>query len=464
MPQAATTPDPKLWRPFLRLGKYLSADLMDCAERWLFLVSTHGISQTPQQPKSEAEWLAFYAHCHDGWKQAQSEIAAFLIQALRERGQAQAAQQEHRAQKNTAEQRRCAAAVRRHDLEIAVARRMLDVILWTVFAGEHSTLRRLFVQGGTNSLTAENIRVALAAADLINKDPLVIALSCDMLSLVHVGDLIVCERKSGKTYFVELKAGEKNVSISKAADFAVRTECAQFEAIATAEYDDADRAHYKRVKKQLIRNNTILSTIRYEGGTDPNTGSEIVIKSTNEPPEFWVDRITACYELLGPSKSWAIDVIDDCVYLGVYSDPLQAFAAFRAWMHIQRCESPIYSLTHSFRDPALRPLGAALLPLELRVKVLRGDVIVVMCLDVLKFIDLANSVEAGHMRLATKAESAQLRNHQMHFLMHGNRGIAMQVGKETMFVGGGTRDRILFDQQLPSQLIAWRLGDARTAA
>ena len=86
---ATTEPDPKRWRPFLRLGKYLSGDFLERASRWLTLVSGYGTSKVPTQPESRAEWLAFFAHCHDGWKQAQKEIAEFLTIALTKLDQAQ---------------------------------------------------------------------------------------------------------------------------------------------------------------------------------------------------------------------------------------------------------------------------------------------------------------------------------------------------------------------------------------
>lgn len=40
--------------------------------------------------------------------------------------------------------------------------------------------------------------------------------------------------------------------------------------------------------------------------------------------------------------------------------------------------------------------------MDLRLKVLRGEILVIMCLDVLKFIELGNSIQAGFMRRATK--------------------------------------------------------------
>ncbi len=446
--------DLKNRRPFLRLSKYLPDDFLETAERWMVLVNGYGISKVSQQPETREEWLAFFAHCHDGWKQAQTEIATFLTDALTRQAEARENKNKQHRLKNKEAKTQARVRVEQVRLEIAVARRMLDVILWTIFAGEHSTLRRLIVDGGEHNLSKENIAVAMAEVDHYNKKPQVIALSTDMLSLVHVGDLILSNSEEGRIEFIELKSGAKNTEIADTAEFAVQSECELFESLATAKYNETDKKHYERVKKQAKRNEMIVSTILNEGGTDPNTGAKVVINSTPEPPEYWCDRITQCYERLDKDKQWAIDVIDGCVYLGVYSDQRMAFAGFQMWMRQKCCASPIFSLTDSFLDPGVRPLGATLLPETLRRKVLRGEVLVIMCLDILKFIDLGNRICPGSMRLATKAETVKMSGHRMgSFMRHNRRVICTAIAGEVFYLGAGTQDRILFDQHSPAQLL-----------
>jgi hypothetical protein len=454
---SAEQPDPKLLRPFLRLGKYLDEDFLRRAEGWLFLVSGYGIGKTPVKPATKEEWLAFFAHCHDGWKQAQTEVAAFLIAALGRHTQAQVNEKEQHRLRDKAGQKQARAVLRQISLEIAISRRMLDVILWTIFAGDHSTLRRLNIEGGQHSLSATNIDEAMRTADGLNSNPLVMALSTDMLSLVHVGDLIVTNRETGSTTFVELKAGDKNASIAVLAEMSVRADCEVFEKLATAEFDETDKSHYARVKRQAVRNETIMSTIRNEGGIDPNTGNQVVIHATPEPVAYWSERIQRCYDSLTDEKKWAIDVVDECVYVGVYSDQQAAYVGFNAWMRIQRCDSQVFSLTDSFHDLGTRPLGATFLSLELRQKVLRGEILVIMCVDIQKLIELGNSMQQGFMRLATRAESAKMRDRRMgNFALNG-RHICTTIDGELAYLGAGTRDRILFDHQHPAQLLAQRL-------
>jgi hypothetical protein len=459
---AHNEPDPKLWRPFLRLGVYLRPQFLKRAEQWLYLVGAYGIDRTPVQPTTTEEWSKFFAHCHDGWKQAQIDIAAFLIDAIPRRSQAEAAERDCHRLRDKQGMRQARAATHEVELEIKVARRMLDVIIWTIFMGEHSTLRRLQVQDGKHSFSVASIEEAMRVASSLNDDPLVMAVSTDMLSLVHVGDLVVSNLRTGQVDFVELKAGKKNAAISAAAQFAVQSGCERFEATATAQLNGRDRKHYERVKRQVVRNETIISTIRNEGGVDPNTGNEVVIQPTIEPVEFWSDRIQRCYERLAEDqKTWAIDVIDDCIYLGVYSDQAVAFAGFNSWMQTHECESRIFNLADSFCDPGVRPLGAAMLSLELRQKVLRGEILVIMCLDIQKFIDLGNSMQPGFLRLASRSESAEARRRGIGSFALNGRYIHSTVEGEGAILGEGARDRLLFDQHCPTHFLAERLAAGR---
>lgn len=448
-------PDEKLWRPFLRLAKYLPDEFVEKLEHWHYLVSSFGSDQTPERPVNKEDRHRFFTLCHDGWKQAQTEISEFLTTALEAENNLTREAKECHRQRDKLGHQALNQRIRQVGLQIKFSRRMLDVILWTILKGEHSTLRRLIVAGGQNSLSPANIREGMAAANQINKDPLTIALSTDILSLVHVGDLIVADQNTGQIKFVELKSGGKNIEIARLAAFAVESGCERFEALATDGFSDTDKDHFSRVKRQTLRNTQIVDTILNEGGVDPNTGNKVTITPSGEPTEFWNERICACYEKLTPDKQWAIDVIEDCVFLGVYTDQKMAFVGFQSWMKINECESPIFNLMDSFLDPGVRPLGALDLPKDLRLKILRGEVIVIMCLDVKKLLDLGNKLFPGKFRLASKAESAsmQKREKRIGSLTLQGRLIAVEAPDSTMYIGQGIRDRILFDQHSPTQLL-----------
>lgn len=272
------------FQPFLRLGKYLPEEFMAVAEELLFLVSAYGMSKAPSEPTNEEELGQFFAHVHDGWKEAQVRIAELLTDALARQAAAQADEKEQHRQRNKKGQLEAKRKSHQIRVEIHLLRRTLDVALWTIVQGEHSTLRRLFVVDGNNSLSGKNIAEAMPVANEINEKPLAMAICTDMLSMVHVGDLVVIDRESGEITFVELKSGHKNYVISKAAEFAVESECQAFAHFATADFDQKDAKHYERVKRQAKRNQAIVKTIRDEGGVDQNTGAKVQIEAMGMPP------------------------------------------------------------------------------------------------------------------------------------------------------------------------------------
>ncbi|MDH0866437.1 hypothetical protein [Mitsuaria sp. GD03876] len=456
-PSIGTPPDlddetAGLLRPYLRLAKALGEEYMQKAERWHFLVSDHGFASVPGPPTTREEFEVFYAKCHDGWKLAQREIADFLIESLPQLTAAKAEEKRLHAAKDVTGRKLAKENRRRIEAEIAVARRMLDAALWTMVSCEHSTLRRLLVADGRHSLTVANIQEAMRAAEEFNKEPMTIALCCDMLSLVHIGDLVLFDARTGTLSFVELKAGDKNVALAKAADFAVKSQCAAFESFATGSLSPKDLKHFARAKRQAERNNAAISIIKNEGGDDPFTGGRVQIQRV-APPKTWGDRIAACAASLTAERQWAIDVVEDCVYIGVYTDPKMAFAGFQSWMKIQACTAPVVNFLDSFRQPAVRPLGAANMTYELRLKALRGDILVILCLDIHRLIERGNKLLPGFMRLGSRSEGAKAQSPRIQDFTLDGCPVICNVGGQEVILGAGTRDRILFDFHSPTQLL-----------
>lgn len=62
----STEINPRLWRPFLRLGEYLPKEFLVIAEEWLFLVREYGASKSESRPATKEQFLEFAAHVHDG--------------------------------------------------------------------------------------------------------------------------------------------------------------------------------------------------------------------------------------------------------------------------------------------------------------------------------------------------------------------------------------------------------------
>lgn len=160
-----------------------------------------------------------------------------------------------------------------------------------------------------------------------------------------------------------------------------------------------------------------------------------------------------CYEQLSPEKKWAIKTIDECVHIGVYSDQQMAFVGFKAWMSVLKCDSPIYNLTNSFRMPWVRPLGATLLPFDLMKQILRGDILVIICLDIQNMIEAVNARQPGFLDLISAQETSKARLHRIEMLELKGQGVRATLGDLKMDLGAGFRDRVVFDQHSPLQIV-----------
>jgi len=220
-----------------------------------------------------------------------------------------------------------------------------------------------------------------------------------------------------------------------------------------AGFNTVDVKHYERAKRQKIRNETILDALRNNGGNDHNTGASLQIHETDEAMEVWTETIVCLYAQLSDEQRFAIATIDGCVHVGVYNNRDLAFVGFNVWMDEMKCESPIYNLTDSFAIPSARPLGATHLSLDLQKRILRGEVIVIICLDLTRMIEAANSSRPGLLELASKRETRKLREQKIGTLELKNQALKLRAEGQTVFLANGFRDRVVFDQQRPTQLL-----------
>ncbi|TXT41452.1 MAG: hypothetical protein FD135_238 [Comamonadaceae bacterium] len=445
-------------QPFLKLGSYFTEPFRILVEEVLFLVREYGVSQfnllTLSAPPSLDDRLKFAAHVHDGWKRAQHLISERLIANLELRNDYRKQIKQLHGQRKGEEKTKITAEILRLRLEIAVLRRLFDVMPWTMLQGEHSTIRRLQTPGGEHNLSAKNIRDAIPTADQFNKDPHTIALCNDISSFIHVGDLLVFDVKNQHRAFVELKSGSKNILFSRAAAHAVHMGDDALEEKFKSKLDPTDLAHYLRSRKQHERGSAITSTIKNEGGVDPNTGAKVSIHSSSIVVQTFSDKIVGCWTELSETKKWAICTVDQCVHIGVYNDQQSAFVGFNAWMDAIHCTSKVHNITDSFKDPMVRPFGSLNLPYELLLKILKGEVFIILCFDVRAFIDFGNQLFPGYLSIANPRESAEARRQPFYHLELDGRAVATSSPWGKGFLGGGIQDRVIFDLQRPENLIS----------
>ena len=180
--------------------------------------------------------------------------------------------------------------------------------------------------------------------------------------------------------------------------------------------------------------------------------SKVKINEIDHPSEFYTHRLVKMWEIIRGGKNWAIDTIDECLFLGMYRDSEMGFVAFNGWMDSLGIKSPVVNINDSFFDPLSRPFMSLHLPTEMLSDLMSGQIIIVMCFDNELFFHRANKTYPGLYLLSDAARTKQpLEN----ILRVGSQGIASYVDGNTSFLGNGIESRILFDQQRPDNIIEW---------
>lgn len=443
------TIDQKRIRPFTPLANILSDDFKDLCKKLLFLIRENGVSQVRPDFNNREQLLEFAKYVHQGWKEAQSLIIERVLNNLSEIERLDQKLKDFRRARNKDGVQKINRELNRLKTENTVMRRMIDAIAWAIFKNELSTIRRLSTKGAQTNFSAFNIKDALSTIELYNQNDHLMALCCDLSTFIHVGDILLFDYEKGLTFFVELKSGEKNMALTKIAEAAAEVQCPIFEDEIKKEMSEKEHKQFKRLKKQVEVGNAITNTLNNEKGTDHNTGGGVRIFTTSHEPHSYGSKIVSCYGQLNEKKTWAIDSIDDCLHLGVYTNVDQAFVAFNGWMDMMKCTSTIYNITDSFRTPAVTPFAALNLPTELLEKVIQGEITIILCLDVARLVEMTNSTFPDFLTYADKKASADADRKFTLPLKLDNKALLANGG----IVGQGLADRIIFDLQRPKQVI-----------
>ena len=439
----------KKFRPFQGVGQFLSPQFKIFCIELLYLLREYGINRVKPEKGNKGQFRKFASAVHEGWKLAQQKVFDGIILRLETIKALESIKKEQHKKKQKHEKEQTIMEIKKAKLEILIMRRLIDSIVWTMLNFEHSTIRRLPLKGGVDNLSVSSILQAKDIIDEMNKDGGIIAISSDITTFVHTGDILSLSLDDGFK-FIELKSGRKNIEFSEAAQFSHEIKCPHFDDEYTKDFSDTDKKHYLRIKKQLERSSSIVDIIKTGKGIDPFHNMPITIEENHLSPEFYSESIVKCWNEITENKYWSITVVDSCLYIGVYSNPEIGFIGFNTWMDGIDCKSPIYNLTDSFHDALSRPLASLDLPTKLLEDIFNGSITIVSCLDYNAFLNFANELYPDLFFLS--APSMDIKRNIEGFEIDG-KFITFNTKNGDVFLGGGLVTRILFDLQRPKNII-----------
>jgi len=433
---------------FFRIGLLIGVESRDLAVKLLHLIRGYGIYKIKPSISDKSNYIDFLEAVHDGWKLAQNLIADKLICNLNEIEDLEKSKKQYHQQRLPIKKSETISKIRKLKLENLIFRRFIDSIVWGMLDNEHSTIRRLPIKKSGDNLSIKNIEDARYTVDEYNKAPLTIAIISDMTTFVHHGDIIARTKTGIK--FIELKSGKKGLAITRTAEAANHLKCAIANEILTKRMNTTDKNQFTRIKNQIERGDNLSSTLKNNIGTDHLTGLKIQIGESKVEIKYYDKELIECRRKLEENGKYGISVIDDCLYIGMYKTSDAAYMGFTGWMQVIECKSKIYNITDSFYDPLSRPLPSLYMPTEFVIEIMKGEIIMIACLDIQAFYKLSQTIYPNMVRLTTPSNRVGLEE----MLIKG-KALTMKFADDlgNGYLGDGLITRMAFDLQTPSSIL-----------
>jgi hypothetical protein len=419
-----------IYFPFLeRTFEPKMRDVCDVA----FRSAEHLITEAPERisRKTDSErWKVFVELVHRGFASAQATVAAELRSL--ESGNSPLQQQK----------------------ELAL-RKVVDGIAWQMIGNQLYIARRLYRGQEPPNLHHSNFTSVQMAADHVQgTDFSRFALISDLTTFVQVGDLLIKE-PSGVFSIAEVKEGKKNEEILNFMHFAMDAKCEQALALFYQREGKKTFEQMLRMMRQSLRMAHVSELVANDESTDPD--SQLTIRVNKEPLQIdtYSERLSGLIDS-ALSKGWAIDIVDDCLFMGAYSGKMISAApfVFRAWVQgVGVAEwNPIVNLLESMIHPLALPLFNRGVRVEHTFDLLFGRAAVFLCVDFQRFMEKAADLGVS-IRWSTRKEAAQMKG-DFGALRVDNRVPIAEANGVSVALGDGVTTRIVLHEQTPVSAIS----------
>ncbi|WP_341524133.1 hypothetical protein AABC73_14410 [Pseudomonas sp. G.S.17] len=433
---------------FLRLGMLIESDTKTLMVRLLHLIRGNGIYKMIPSRENRENYQEFISAVHDGWKLAQKLIAIEVCKNLSEISLLEAQKSDFHIRKDSVEKSNTIEKIKKLSLENNMLRRFVDSIVWHMLFDEQSTIRRLPMKKHGDNLSIKNIEDIQEVIDQYNECPMTIAIMADLTTFVHHGDIAL--KSIQGTSFVEVKSGSKSKVLLDVMEHSEGLGCKLAETILTKDFTRSEKQQYKRTKNQADRAKNLSSTLKTNEGYDQLTGRKVKITETKCEIKYYNKELLDCRKRLEENGTYAISVIDSCLYIGMYKEPEFAYVGFSSWMSMLKCSNPIYNLTDSFFDALARPLPSLNMPTEFIEEIINGKIIVMGCLNTRGFFELSRRLYPNMITLARPPQNADIGAMRV-----DGKAMAMAMSDQGIqgYLGDGLMNRMRFDLQSPRSIL-----------
>jgi hypothetical protein len=428
------------------------------------LVCRHGINIHVPEADNKLSFQYFRNKVHEGWKLAQDKACGELLQYLDEKSliESKIKERNHNRQKESTKFLQEAIAV--IESRIRRIQYVFNTIPWTLFNMEDYVIRRFYRGETQNNINRKSLAELYAVADEFNKKESEVAIMCDLTTFMHVGDLLIVRSVDGqeRIQLAEVKQGKRNSEMLEIQKSYIENGCDRYLYYATKDFDEKDRKQFKRILNQKVTMAQVQEVLETDKGIDLATGKPIQLGGDGEfVPPTYCKQINEAYETLNQEKEWAIGVVDECLFFGMYKGKMLSAAPFMfdTWMKYSDIKGPIVSYASSFYKDTARPILTQPISGDLIEDLLTGKIVIFICVDFSKLVHECN--EAGiPARLESKKESKRMFAKMKQGVMYDDQMVAMGVDGFEMYLGGGTFHRMVYSFNCPIDLLRQFAADA----
>lgn len=341
--------------------------------------------------------------------------------------------------------------------EIILCRSIADSIAWQFLGNQLCHARVLYKEQKPPSLKHSNFESVLVACNKIVEDhPDSVPLISDLTSFIQVGD-ILASIPGMPLKIVEVKEGKHNHTLLEVMTKAGRGEISEADVIKLIKDSNQKTIEQLlRMSRQIDRASHVTELMSSGQSIDPDTSYTHQIPEKEVPIGSWSEDVNSLIKE-AHGKGWSIGIVDDCLFLGVYSNPKviqAAHIAFNAWFDScgATMQCPRGTLIDSIRMPLALPPFNQDLPHESMFDTLFGRLHV--CIGVnIKALVMACIRNGIEVRSGTKRETSRAQQMKLEPLIFENRSVFMKAQGREVQISQGIFLRMMFHSQRPISLI-----------
>jgi len=335
-------------------------------------------------------------------------------------------------------------------------RSIADSIAWQFLGGQLCHARRFFRGHNQPDLKESNFSsVVTAANSIVENSPDSMPLLSDLTSFVQIGDILSLDPKHGLS-IIEVKEGRVNHRISNFLDFYSESGCDRALHYFISQEGPHTVKQMQRMMRQSGRMAHIIEVMSSGTSTDPDSGQKVHIPEEVIPISDWDQELNALIDR-SEDKGWALDVVEDCLFVACYADTPMfpgSHLAFNLWF--DKCggdpESPRARMMDSIRAPLALPIFSRRIPAEKMFDLLFGRKHICMALSLEKLI--AKCEEDGlTVRQGTNKETSRLDQAGAKPYRHKGKSIFIGDGSNELVLMDGIFMRAFFHGQKPVSTI-----------